>query len=94
LLYNSFKNTTDDEYPMLSTVSAVFAKSSVVWSTLFYVLTNKSIKSKLLMCNKNNNQSTLTTQYYSKRETFDQKQSKIILYKRINRRPTRNEIFI
>ncbi len=46
------------------------------------------------MCNKNNNQSTLTTQYYSKRETFDQKQSKIILYKRINRKPTRNEIFI
>jgi hypothetical protein len=40
---------------MLSTVSAVFAKSSVVWSTLFCVLTNKSIKSKIFICNKNKN---------------------------------------
>ena len=80
---------------MLSTVSAVFAKSSVVWSTLFCVLTNKSIKSKILKYkNKNKNQSTFTIQYYIRRETFDQKQSKVILFKRINKKPTRNEIFI
>ncbi len=47
LMYNSFKNSTE-QMPELSTISAVFAKSSVVWSTLIYIVTNRSIKSKLI----------------------------------------------
>ena len=81
---------------MLSTVSAVFAKSSVVWSTLFYILTNKSIKTKILICKKNNKSknSTATTQYYSRRQTFNKRGSEIISLKTINKNPSRNEIFI
>jgi len=46
-MYNSFKPVMYDSMPLVSTLSAVFAKSSVVWSTLFYILTNRTIKSKL-----------------------------------------------
>lgn len=33
--------------PIGSTIPALFAKSSMLWSTLLYLLTNKSIKSKM-----------------------------------------------
>ena len=33
--------------PISSTLLAIFAKSSVVWSSLLYMFTNKSIRSKL-----------------------------------------------
>ncbi len=46
-MYNSFKPYSDS-LPILSTVSAVFAKSSVVWSSLFYIVTNKNIKTKVV----------------------------------------------
>ena len=34
--------------PFISTLPALLAKSSVVWSTLLYMFTNKTIKSKVL----------------------------------------------
>ena len=46
-MYNSFKPVKYNSLPLASTLSAVFAKSSVLWSTLFYILTNRTIKSKL-----------------------------------------------
>ena len=66
-LYNCFKDINDESQPILSTISAVFAKSSVFWSTLFYILTNKNIKSKLL--NKNLSVESIAVQY-SKQESF------------------------
>ncbi len=69
---------------MLSTVSAVFAKSSVVWSTLFYMLTNKSIKSKVFTCNKKNeskSRTIFTTYFFSRRETFNKSEEKIVFIK-------------
>jgi len=33
--------------PVGSTLPAVFAKSSTVWSTVFYIFSNKNIKSKM-----------------------------------------------
>jgi hypothetical protein len=45
-LYGAF---IDPDYitPVYSTIPAIFAKSSTVWSTIFFIITNKSIKSKL-----------------------------------------------
>ena len=54
LLYNSFKSSEHKDYPVLSNISAVLAKSSVVWSTLVYILTNKNIKSKIFLFRKAN----------------------------------------
>ncbi len=54
LLYNSFKSSEHKDYPILSNISAVLAKSSVVWSTLVYILTNKNIKSKIFLFRKTN----------------------------------------
>ncbi len=39
---------SDHITPIISTLPALFAKSSVVWSTLLYMFTNKTIKSKIL----------------------------------------------
>ena len=72
---------------MLSTVSAVFAKSSVVWSTSLYILTNKSIKSKIFVCNKENESNSkqiFTAQYFSRRETLNNRKEKIIFIKNSN----------
>ena len=33
--------------PMAETLPAMFAKSSMVWSTIFYIYSNKDIKSKI-----------------------------------------------
>lgn len=65
-LFNSFKKNTNNIDPVLSTVSAVFAKSSVVWSTLFYILSNKTIKSKLFEQSKIKSISVQYTSYRSK----------------------------
>jgi len=65
-LFNSFKKNTNNIDPVLSTVSAVFAKSSVVWSTLFYILSNKTIKSKLFEQSKIKSISVQYTNYRSK----------------------------
>jgi len=45
-LYSSFINP-DHITPLASTFPAVFAKSSTVWSTLFFIFSNKNIKSKI-----------------------------------------------
>ena len=57
--------------PVVSTVSAMFAKSSLLWSTLFYMFSNKNIKRILIQMviqnsnkeinnnNKNNNKNEL-----------------------------------
>ena len=48
---------SDDIAPIAGTIPAYFAKSSMVWSTLFYVFTNRKMKSKTLATedrNKNN----------------------------------------
>jgi hypothetical protein len=66
-LYNCFKNINDESQPILSTISAVFAKSSVFWSTLFYILTNRNIKSKLLK--KKPSDDSIAVQY-SRQESF------------------------
>lgn len=66
-LYNCFKNINDESQPILSTISAVFAKSSVFWSTLLYILTNRNIKSKLLK--KKSSDDSIAVQY-SRQESF------------------------
>lgn len=38
---------SDDIAPIAGTIPAYFAKSSMVWSTLFYIFTNRKLKSKL-----------------------------------------------
>ena len=45
-LYSSFVNP-DHITPVGSTLPAIFAKSSTVWSTIFYIFSNKNIKSKM-----------------------------------------------
>lgn len=47
LIYNSFLKEQDESLPLMSDISAVIAKSSVIWSTLLYMFTNSNIKSKL-----------------------------------------------
>ena len=64
LLYNSFKNISDEKYLILSTISAVFAKTSVVLSTLFYIFTNNSIKSKFVGKKSRNN--TISNPQYNR----------------------------
>lgn len=71
LLVNSFK-ITNYSWPIASTVSAVFAKSSVVWSTFFYLITNKNIKSNLkkLFCkNKSSKTGSLSMDAETRHET-------------------------
>jgi len=68
LLYNSFKPATYDSMPLISTVSAVFAKSSVVWSTLFYILTNKTVKEKLFQSKKPKHSAARRSTRFSKSE--------------------------
>lgn len=46
-LYSAFVNP-DHITPVGSTLPAIFAKSSTVWSTIFYIFSNKNIKSKML----------------------------------------------
>ena len=48
LLFNSFKTPTET-YPIISNITAVFSKSSLVWSTLVYILMNENIKSKIFI---------------------------------------------
>ncbi len=47
-IYTAFINSKET-LPVTSTVSAILAKSSVVWSSLLYLLTNSSIRSKLTL---------------------------------------------
>ena len=80
-LYNCFKNTNDDEYPMFSTISAVFAKSSIFWSTYIYILTNKSIKSKMILTGsikQSSQNNSMQYVHYNKSEINDQTDSKRI----------------
>ena len=46
-LYSAFINP-DHITPIISTLPALLAKSSVVWSTLLYMFTNKTIRTKVL----------------------------------------------
>lgn len=41
-LYSAFINP-EDISPLCSTLPALFAKSSMVWSTIFYIFSNKEI---------------------------------------------------
>jgi hypothetical protein len=45
-LYSAFINP-DHITPFGSTLPAIFAKSSMVWSTIFFIISNKNIKSKM-----------------------------------------------
>jgi len=47
-IFNIFLKNIDHITPFISTLPALLAKSSVVWSTLLYMFTNKTIKSKVL----------------------------------------------
>jgi hypothetical protein len=47
-LYSAFVNP-DHITPVGSTLPAIFAKSSTVWSTIFYIFSNKNIKSKMIL---------------------------------------------
>ena len=38
-----------ESFPTLSVVFALIAKSSLVWSTLFYMFTNSNIRSKIML---------------------------------------------
>ena len=45
-MYSAFINP-DHITPVASTLPAIFAKSSTVWSTIFYIFSNKNIKSRM-----------------------------------------------
>lgn len=56
-MYSALINP-DDITPLFSTLPAMFAKSSMIWSTLLYLISNKHIKEKLtwkLFLRKNSN---------------------------------------
>lgn len=68
-LYSAFLNP-DHIPPVASTVAAIFAKSSTVWSTLFFIFFNKNIKTKafMLLCFKSSklNNNDLMYVYFEK----------------------------
>jgi len=45
--YSAFGNSGEELSPVMGTIPAYFAKSSMVWSTLFYIFTNRKLKAKL-----------------------------------------------
>ena len=47
--------------PLATTMPAFFSKSSMVWTTLFFILTNNNIRSRFFGSNKQNLTSTNLT---------------------------------
>ena len=52
--------------PLASTVPAFFSKSSIIWTTLFFITTNQNIRSKFMFCSKPPN----NTDQSRKKENF------------------------
>jgi hypothetical protein len=46
-MYTAFVNASGVKDELLGTVPAIFAKSSMLWPTLLYILTNKNIKARI-----------------------------------------------
>jgi len=62
-LYSAFINEQGVK-PLLGTLPALFAKSSTVWSSMFYLFLNKKIRKKLF-CNKKSSTKTVNNHKYS-----------------------------
>lgn len=48
-IYSAFINSAGVE-PLLGTIPAIIAKSSMLWTSLIYIFSNKNIRSKIFMC--------------------------------------------